>query len=87
MTILEQEDRKYEENQQWYHPSTKFHFTIEEVFETLDTADVEMSAAHFMIEPIVNRNICNTFINIIDQTNPNNYIKLQVNSLNPYNFR
>ena len=61
MTILEQEDRKYEENRQWYHPSTKFHFTIEEVFETLDTADVEMSAAHFMIEPIVNRNICNTF--------------------------
>ena len=34
---------------------------IKGVFETLETADVDMSTAHSMIEPIVNLHFGNTF--------------------------
>ena len=39
--------------------STTFTSTIEEVFETLETADTETTSSHSMIEPIVNRNFGN----------------------------
>ena len=61
MTIFELKDRNFEQNPQWHQPYTKFHFTVEEVFVTLYTADVEMSTSHFIIDPIFNRNTGNTF--------------------------
>ena len=43
--------------------SNTFQFTIEEVFETLETADVYMTPAHYstLIKSIVNRSFGNTF--------------------------
>ena len=38
-----------------------FHSTIEEVFETLEAADVDMSKSHSITDPIVNRNFDNKF--------------------------
>ena len=38
-----------------------FTYGIEEVSETLFTADIDMTTSHSMIEPIVNRNFGNTF--------------------------
>ena len=61
MTTFELEYRKFERNSQRQKPSTKFHFTIEDVFETLETSDVDMSTSHYMIDPIVNGNFVNTF--------------------------
>ena len=39
--------------------STIFHSAIEELFETLETADVDMSTAYFIIELIFNWNFGN----------------------------
>ena len=61
MTTSELDYRNFERIPQRHQLSTIFHSTIEEVFETLETADVDISTAHFIIEPIVNRNFVNTF--------------------------
>ena len=42
MTSYEPENRKFEQNIHRKQLSTTFHFTIEELFETLDTADVDV---------------------------------------------
>ena len=36
---------------------------IEEIFETLETVDIDMTPSHSMIEPIVNSNFGDTFRN------------------------
>ena len=41
--------------------STIIHSAIEELFETLETADLDMSTDHSIIETIVNRNFGNKF--------------------------
>ena len=69
--------------------STIFNYTIEEVSETLKIVYVDMSTAHSMIEPIVNRNFGNTFHH---QNGPNqcrHINKKIVNSINiePINFQ
>ena len=53
--------RNFEWLPQRHQLTTTFHFTIEEVFETLDTEDLDMSTAHSIIDPIVNRNFGSTF--------------------------
>ena len=40
---------------------TTFTSKIEEVFETLETSDIDIKSPHSMIEPIVNHNFLNTF--------------------------
>ena len=61
MNTFELEYIKFEQNPQRCQISTNFHLTIEEVFDTLETADVDMSESHSMIDPIFNRNFGNTF--------------------------
>ena len=63
--------------------STIFQFTIEDVFENLETADVDMSTAHPMIETIVNRNFGKHFTTRMDQISVNTYMKTLVSSINP----
>ena len=58
---FELEYRKFEHNSQRRQISTTFKFTIEGVFETLETADVDMSTYYYMIDPIFNRKFGNTF--------------------------
>ena len=61
MTTFEPEYRKFELLPQSQQPPTMLQFKIEEVFETLETAGVDISTAHSMIDPILNRNFGNTF--------------------------
>ena len=61
MTSFEIYYRKFERLPQIQQLSTTFNPTIEEVFETLDTADIDMSSSHSMIKPIVNHNFGNKF--------------------------
>ena len=49
MTIFELYYRKFERLPQRHQLSTIFNYTIEEVFETLETVDVDMSTAHYII--------------------------------------
>ena len=60
MTTIEIYYRKFEHLPQKHQLSTIFNSTIEEVFETLETADIDMSTDHSMIEPTVNRYFVNT---------------------------
>ena len=53
--------RNFEQLPQRHRLSAIFQSKIEEVFVTLETADVDMSTSHFMIEPIFNQNVGNTF--------------------------
>ena len=53
--------RKFQRLSQTHQLSTTFHFTIEEVFETLDTANIEISTTNSIVDPILNRNFGNTF--------------------------
>ena len=61
MTTFEIEYRKFELIPQRHQLSTILNSTIEELFETLETEDVDISTSHYMIEPIVNWNIGNKF--------------------------
>ena len=61
MTTFEPEYRKFELPPQRQQLPTMFHFTIEEVFETLETSDVDISTAYSMIDPFVNGNFGNNF--------------------------
>ena len=59
ITIFEPEYRNFEQLPQRYQLSTTFHFTIEEIFGTLETANLDMSKPHSVIDPIVNRKFGN----------------------------
>ena len=61
MTDFELEYRKFEWLPQRHQIFTTFHFINEEVFETLETANVGISKAHSVIFPIFDRNFVNTF--------------------------
>ena len=87
MTTFELEYITFEQNTLRHQLSTTFLFTIEEVFETLNTAYVYMSTAHYFIDPFVNRNFGNTFHHRNVPNNVNTSIKTQVNSINPDTFR
>ena len=53
--------RKFERYTQSQKLYITFNPTIEEIFETLDTADIYMTPSHSIIEPIVNHNFVNIF--------------------------
>ena len=61
MNPFELNYRRFERQPQIQHLSLTFSPIIEEIFETLETADIDMTPYHSMIEPIVNRNFGNTF--------------------------
>ena len=61
MTIYEPDDNFFECIPQSHHISTAFTSTIEEVFENIETTDIDMTSSHSMIEPIVNRDFGNQF--------------------------
>ena len=61
MTTFELEYGKFEILPQKDLLSNTFRSTIGEVFETLDTDDLDMSTSHSMIDPIVNIKFGNTF--------------------------
>ena len=68
---------------QIHQPRTMFHFIIEEVFETLETVGVYMSTAHYIIDPIVNRNFVNTFHHLSGPNQRQHFHKIQVSIINP----
>ena len=87
MTNFEPDYRKFELPPQRHQISTICNCTIEEVCETLETEDVEMSTYHSIIETIINRNFVNKFHH---QNGPNKrqHIHLKkVNSINPYHIK
>ena len=61
MNKFEMEYKTFKWLPQKYQLTNTFHFTIEEVFETLETADVDISKAHSIIDPIVNIDLVNSF--------------------------
>ena len=60
MTPFELDYRKFDCHPQKQQISTTSTPTIEELFKTLETADIDMTSSHSMIEPIVNHNFGNT---------------------------
>ena len=63
MTLFQQEYRKFERKPQRHKLNNKFSFTMEEVFEGLETVDVDMitTRSSKIIESILNRNFGNYF--------------------------
>ena len=83
ITTFELYYRNFEPLPQIHQISTILNSKIEEVFETPETADVETSTAHYMIESIVNPNFGNKFHH---QNGPNqrqNIHKTLVKIINP----
>ena len=63
MNSFELQFRRFERQPQRDQLSNIFTPKIEEIFETLETADIEINPSHSMIETIINRNFVNTFQN------------------------
>ena len=63
MTYNEMYHRKFERNPQRRQLSIHFETTMEQVFETLETANIDTTTIYSpnMVKPIVNRNFENTF--------------------------
>ena len=61
MTPFALDYRKFECIPQIQQLSITSNLTIEEVFETLETAYIDMNSSRSTIEPIINRNCGNTF--------------------------
>ena len=96
MTPFELDYRKFELQPQIQKLFIKLNPAVEEVFETLETLDIDMTPYHSMIEPISNRNFGNTFQHQNGQNQrqhthkkTSNNIETIVNStsINPYPFR
>ena len=60
-TSFEINFRNFERQPQSEQLSIIFNPPMEEIYVILDTADIEMTPSHSMIEPIFNRNSSNTF--------------------------
>ena len=84
MTNSELEYRNFEQLPQRHKLSTTFKSKIEGFFETLYTADVDMSTDHSMIYPIVNRNFGDTFHN---HNGPNQRQHIHKNTSHQYQSR
>ena len=61
MTSFELKYKSLEQKPQIHQLLTTFYFTLEQVFETLETSDIDMLKKHSIIEPIFNRNFGNNF--------------------------
>ena len=60
MNSFEIDFRRFESQPQSYQLSITFTPSMEIIFETLETVDINMNPYHLMIKPIVNRNFGNT---------------------------
>ena len=74
--------KRFERQLQSNQLSIIFNTSIELIFETLETADIDMNLSHSIIEPIVNKNFLNTFHhqngpNQLQHTNKNYIQKYQ----------
>ena len=83
-TSFELEFRRFERQPQSNHPSITFTPKTEEIFETLETADIDMNPSHSMIEPIINRNFGNTSQH---QNGPNQHQHTHKNISQQYQHR
>ena len=81
MTTFELNYRNFEFLTQRHQISTIFNFTVEEVFKTLETAYVDMSTAHSMIELIVKQDFSNT---LHHQNGPNQRQHIHKNTSHQY---
>ena len=59
MTLFELDYRRFDRHPQIQQLSLTFTPKIEAIFETLETADLEITPSHSIIEPIINRNFGN----------------------------
>ena len=59
-TPFELDYRRFDRQKQIQQLSITFSPKIEEIFETLETADIDITSSHSIIETIVNRNFANT---------------------------
>ena len=84
MNTFEQYYRKFERLPQRHQISTICSSTVEEVFETPEIADVDMSTDHSIIEPIVKWNFVNTFQH---QNGPNQRQQIHKNTIQQYQTR
>ena len=53
--------RRFERQPQKYQLYTTFNPSIEIIFETLETSDIDINPSNLMIYPIINRDFWNTF--------------------------
>ena len=87
MTTFELDYIKFKRLPQINQLFTIFQSTIEEVFETIEKSDLDMSASNSMIEPIVNQKFGNTFHHH-NETNKRQHIhKILFISINPYTIK
>ena len=61
MTPFELYYRRFERHPKIQQLSLTFTPKIEEMFETIEIVEIDMTLSHSIIEPIVNRNFDNTF--------------------------
>ena len=61
MTPFELDHRRFKHQPQIQQLPVTFTPKIKEIFERLETSDIDMAPSHSMIEPIVNRNFGNKF--------------------------
>ena len=85
-TKFKLEYRKLERKPNRYQISNTFQLTMEEFFETLETADVDMTTVFFktMIEPIFNINFSNT---LRHQNGPNQFQHVHKHTSQKYQYR
>ena len=76
--------RRFERQPQSEQLPLKFTPKTEKIFETLETADIDMNPPHSMIEPIVNRNFGNKFQH---QNGPNQHHQTHKNTSKQYQHR
>ena len=81
---FELEYRKFEQPTQRHQRTTKSHFTTEEVFETLEIANVDMSKYHSTIDPVFKSNFGNNFHH---KNIPNQRQHVHKNTIQQYKYR
>ena len=84
MTSYEIDYIRFERQPQSEQISLTFTPKMEEIFETLETADIDMNPSHSIIEPIVNRNVGNPFRH---QNRPNQHQHTHKNTSQHYQHR
>ena len=81
MNTFELDCIKFEILTKRHQLSTIFQSTIEEVFETLEKENLDLSTSHSIIEPIVNQDYGNTFHH---QNGPNHLQPIHKNTSRQY---
>ena len=81
-TTFELDYRKFELLTQIHQLSTILQYKIEEVFEALETADIDMLTVHYMIVTIFNQSFDNKIHNLNGPNQRQNIHEKLVNSIN-----